>query len=159
MKRSGKFYRINEATVMKELGLKPTKNSGSGWVEKEDGQDENLICQLKSTDANSIKVNKQDLDTLAYNANVAHKIPIFAIQFLQSNETYLIVKPEMLEVLAKYLKTDIIENDKYNDLIDLSDTVKSKTADKKVVKSGINARNAFVEEQNKKYKKRGKSAI
>ena len=32
MKRSGKFYRKNEAEVMKALGLKPTKNSGSGWV-------------------------------------------------------------------------------------------------------------------------------
>lgn len=32
MKRSGKFYSKNEAEVMKALGLKPTKNSGSGWV-------------------------------------------------------------------------------------------------------------------------------
>lgn len=31
-KRSTKFYRRNEAEVMKSLGLKPTKNSGSGWV-------------------------------------------------------------------------------------------------------------------------------
>ena len=27
MKRSGKFYRKNEAEVMRALGLKPTKNS------------------------------------------------------------------------------------------------------------------------------------
>ena len=27
IKRSGKFYRKNEAEVMKSLGLKPTKNS------------------------------------------------------------------------------------------------------------------------------------
>ena len=27
-KRSGKFYRRNEAEVMESLGLKPTKNSG-----------------------------------------------------------------------------------------------------------------------------------
>ena len=32
MLRSGKFYRRNEAEVMKSLGLKPTKNSGSGWI-------------------------------------------------------------------------------------------------------------------------------
>ena len=30
--RSFKFYRKNEEEVMKSLGLKPTKNSGSGWV-------------------------------------------------------------------------------------------------------------------------------
>lgn len=29
-KRSTKFYRKNEADVMKRLGFKPTKNSGSG---------------------------------------------------------------------------------------------------------------------------------
>ena len=38
MKRSGKFYRRNEQDVMAQLGLQPTKNSGSGWIEKEDGQ-------------------------------------------------------------------------------------------------------------------------
>ena len=43
-KRSTKFYRKNEAEVMKSLGMKPTKNSGSEWVEKEDGQNEQLIC-------------------------------------------------------------------------------------------------------------------
>ena len=32
MLRSGKFYRRNEAEVMKSLGLRPTKNSGSGWL-------------------------------------------------------------------------------------------------------------------------------
>ena len=29
-KRSTKFYRKNEADIMKRLGFKPTKNSGSG---------------------------------------------------------------------------------------------------------------------------------
>ena len=58
-KRTGKFYRKNEAEVMKSLGLIPTKNSGSGWIEKEDGQNDYVICQLKSTDAQSIKVTKK----------------------------------------------------------------------------------------------------
>lgn len=31
-KRTGKFYRENEKEVMLSLGLKPTKNSGSGWI-------------------------------------------------------------------------------------------------------------------------------
>ena len=59
--RSFKFYRKNEEEVMGALGLKPTKNSGSGWIEKEDGQNDYLICQLKSTDAQSIKVNQKDM--------------------------------------------------------------------------------------------------
>lgn len=152
MKRSGKFYRKNEANVMQELGLKPTKNSGSGWIEKEDGQDENLICQLKSTDANSIRVNKQDLDILAYNAGVSHKLPIFAIQFLQSDETYLIVKPDDVKILANYLKTGIIDSDR--NVIDLSDATESMVVKKTIkIKSSVNARNAFHVEQNKKFRK------
>ena len=59
MKRSGKFYRRNEEDVMRRLGLEPTKNSGSGWIEKEDGQSEHVICQLKSTDAQSISIKKK----------------------------------------------------------------------------------------------------
>ena len=110
MKRSGKFYRKNEADVMRQLGFRPTKNSGSGWVEKEDGISEDAICQLKSTDANSIKVNKKDLDVLSYNAAVAHKLPVFAIQFLQSNEVYLIIKPELLCESAKYIETGEYES-------------------------------------------------
>ena len=31
-KRTTKFYRKNEEEVMESLGLKPTKNSGSGWI-------------------------------------------------------------------------------------------------------------------------------
>ena len=57
-KRSGKFYRKNEQDVMRSLGLEPTPNSGSGWIVKEDGQTDDLICQLKSTDANSIRIIK-----------------------------------------------------------------------------------------------------
>lgn len=31
-KRSGKWYRKNEAEIMRDLGLRPTINSGSGWI-------------------------------------------------------------------------------------------------------------------------------
>ena len=62
-KRSTKFYRKNEEEVMRSLGLTPTKNSGAGWIEKEDGQNEHVICQLKSTDAQSIRVIQKDIHT------------------------------------------------------------------------------------------------
>ena len=88
-KRSTKFYRKNEQEVMEALGLRATKNSGSGWIEKEDGQNDYLICQLKSTDAQSIRINQKDIRILESNANVAHKIPIFAIQFLNTGEVWL----------------------------------------------------------------------
>lgn len=158
MKRSGKFYRRNEAEVMKMLGLKPTKNSGSGWIEKEDGQSEDVICQLKSTDASSIKVNKKDLDVLSYNAAVAHKLPVFAIQFLQSNEVYLIVKPEMLCEAAKYIETG--EYTTANEFvgIDLSEHEEVAATRSRVIKSSSKAREEFRKETEKRYKKEKRSA-
>lgn len=161
MKRSGKFYRKNEAEVMKSLGLKPTKNSGSGWVEKEDGQSEHVICQLKSTDAQSIKVNKKDLDVLSYNAAVAHKLPVFAIQFLQSNEVYLIIKPEMLCEAAKYIETgeyDSAQSHLEFMGVDLSEHEDMTVTPKRVIKSSSNAREKFHQENEKKFKKEKRSA-
>ena len=158
MKRSGKFYRKNEAEVMLSLGLKPTKNSGSGWIEKEDGQSEDVICQLKSTDANSIKVNKKDLDVLSYNAAVTHKLPVFAIQFLQSSEVYLILKPEMLCEAAKYIETGEYESANEFVGIDLSEHEDMTTCTKKVVKSSSNARERFKMENERKFKKEKRSA-
>lgn len=162
MRRSGKFYRKNEAEVMRSLGLKPTANSGSGWIEKEDGQSDDVICQLKSTDANSIKVNKKDLDVLSYNADVAHKIPVFVIQFLQSNEVYLIVKPEVLCDAAKYIETgeyDTVQS-RYDFIgVDLSELESTTASTKIVVKSSSNARERFRNENEQKYKKGSKSAL
>lgn len=158
MKRSGKFYRKNEANVMRSLGLEPTPNSGSGWLVKEDGQSENVICQLKSTDAQSIKVNKKDLDVLSYNAAVTHKLPVFAIQFLQSNEVYLIVKPEMLCEAAKYIETgEYISANEFVG-IDLSEHEEITSKPKKVIKSSSNAREQFRKENERKFKKEKRSA-
>lgn len=105
MRRSGKWYRKNEEEVMRQLGLEPTPGSGCGSIWKEDGQSEDVICQLKSTDKQSIRVQKQDIDTLLYNAAVAHKLPVFALQFIQSQEVYLLVRPEDLVEITSYIQT------------------------------------------------------
>ena len=159
MKRSGKFYRRNESEVMKSLGFKPTKNSGSGWIEKEDGISEDCICQLKSTDANSIKVNKKDLDSLNYNAAVTHKLPVFAIQFLNSQEVYLIIKPEDLSEIANYIKTgERISTEDFVgvDTNKLEDVVTKETIK---IKSSSSAREKFNRENEKKFRKEKKSAL
>lgn len=143
---------------MKSLGLKPTKNSGSGWVEKEDGISDAVICQLKSTDKESIKLNKRDIDVLNYNAGVCHKMPVFAIQFLQSNEVYLLVKPDMLTDIAKYIETGTYTSQ--NDFLDLdvSDTEETTVKTKRKIKSSSSARIRFNEENEKKFKKERRSA-
>lgn len=134
---------------MEMLGLEPTINSGSGWIQKEDGESENILCQLKSTDAQSIKVNKKDIDTLEYHASVSHKLPLFAIQFLQSNEVFLIARPEVFLEIAKYIKTGEIE--KTENLI--NENSKQSKVNVKSIKSSREAREQFYEEKNKKYRK------
>lgn len=143
---------------MKSLGLKPTKNSGSGWVEKEDGISDAVICQLKSTDKESIKLNKRDIDVLNYNAGVCHKMPVLAIQFLQSNEVYLLVKPDMLTDIAKYIETGTYTSQ--NDFLDLdvSDVEETTIKTKRKIKSSSSARIRFNEENEKKFKKERRSA-
>ena len=60
-KRSTKWYRKNESEVMHRLGLKPTKNSGSGWIEKCDGESRHFLCELKSTDHESFSIKQSVL--------------------------------------------------------------------------------------------------
>lgn len=146
--RGTKWYRKNEAEVMDRLGLTPTINSGSTWIEKGDGQSEEVICELKSTDANSYRINKSDLDTLEYNSMVVHKLPVFAIQFLKTDELYLMVKPEYLLDLAKYIKTGEVR-EKPEELVK---DVKPRKP-KKQVKSSKAAREEFYKEQAERYNK------
>lgn len=151
MKRSGKFYRKNEREVMQSLGLQPTYNSGSGWIEKEDGQNEDVICQLKSTDAQSIKINQKDIRILEKNALTSHKIPLFAIQFLNTDEVWLMIKPEDLVDMAEYIETGTIEH--REDKFVFNDIQRTEVKPKKVVKSSMEARQQFKMEQENKYKK------
>lgn len=155
MKRSGKFYRKNEAEVMKALGLVPTKNSGSGWIEKEDGQNENVICQLKSTDAQSIRIVQKDIHTLVHNAEVTHKIPVFAIQFLNTGEVWVLSKPENLQDISKFLKGEKIE--KFDLELEVGHEVGHQEPFRQI-KSGGSAREEFKKEYEKKYMKGLKSA-
>lgn len=115
MKRNQKFYRKNESDVMKSLGFRPTKNSGSGWIEKEDGISEHCVCQLKSTDKDSICVKKHDLEVLKYNAIVSHKIPVLAIQFLESDDIWIMVKPEDVQYIQGIL------SEKYEKYVETKD--------------------------------------
>lgn len=164
-KRTGKFYRKNEAEVMKSLGLVPTKNSGSGWIEKEDGQNDYVICQLKSTDAQSIKVNQKDIHILEYNASVTKKLPMFAIQFLNTDEVWLMVKPSDISEIAKYIDTGEcnVQQGIFHDILpNITPDVTPHTTNqkkRKVICSGSSERERMRKEREKKYGKKSKSAI
>lgn len=153
-KRSGKFYRKNESEVMKQLGFTPTPNSGSGWVSKEDGENENCLCQLKSTDANSIKINKLDIDKLIYHSNISKKLPVFAIQFLESNEVLILLRPEDITDIANYIDT----GKKPNKESLIQDVGVTRHKNKKIIKSSSNARDEFNELIEEKFRKKMRSA-
>lgn len=149
MKRSGKFYFKNEKEVMKSLGLEPTKGSGSGWIEKEDGQNEYIIAQLKSTDAMSTSIKLKDITTLEYNASVTRKIPLFIIEFLQTGELYFLVKLENIPEVNQYINCG--ECNKPNEaIIDDDDKLEVEI---KAIKSSKQSRNKFWKNREKEWKK------
>nr|DAN88821.1 MAG TPA: hypothetical protein [Caudoviricetes sp.] len=157
MKRTGKFYRNNEAETMKRYGLNPTKNSGSGWIEKEDGENDILLCQLKSTDAESIKINLLDLHKLFYHCDTSHKSGVFMIQFLSTNEEYILIRPEDVQDVARGIKHNhkykLLSKDKVEPegLLVAPGTTKQNTP--KVKTGSKAARNKFYQEREKLYGK------
>lgn len=108
-KRSTKFYRKNEAEVMHRLGFKPTRNSGATWIEKCDGQSDHCICELKSTNNSSFTVKQEYLHTLESHAIEAHKLPVFAFQFLNTDEVWLSVKESDIETFKDLVRQSVLE--------------------------------------------------
>lgn len=159
-RRSTKWYRKNEEEVMERLGLEPTKNSGAGWVEKEDGQNDYLICQLKTTDAGSVSVKRKDLDILEYNAGVSHKIPVFALQFIgnTTENVWIMMKPEDIQQVSEYMKTGSCE--KSVSQVDIDADINDRTIKKAMIQSGRRNRDLYErnleKEREQKYGKRGK---
>lgn len=108
-KRATKWYRKNEAEVMHRLGFKPTRNSGATWIDKGDGQNEHCICELKSTDNASYRLEQTTLHTLEANAIEAHKLPVFALQFLNVDEIWVSVKETDIEAFKQLVRASVLE--------------------------------------------------
>ena len=160
MRRSGRDWFKNEKEVMELLGLKQVPGSGSSWVAREDGENDDVLCQLKSTDAGSIRVQLQDIHELQVHALTSHKLPVFAIQFRQTNEVFLLVSPLELHDAAKYLA----DPTSFKQLVlePAMDAAIRETEDwdpPKVVKSSSKSREKFQREREKNYKKKGRSAL
>lgn len=107
-KRSTKWYRKNEAEVMHRLGLKPTKNSGAGWIEKCDGENEHFLCELKSTDHESFSIKQSVLHVLEHHALEAHKIPLFAFQFINRDEVWVAIKEDDIQAYRELIERDVL---------------------------------------------------
>ncbi len=149
MKRSGKYYYKNEREVMESLGLKQVKGSGNQWdSSKEDGENDYILCQLKSTDANSIRVQQVDIRKLEEHAQVSHRTPVFAIQFLNTGEVWLMAKPEDIPYVSEYIVTG--KTEKRENVIEVKDVKQKK---KRVISSSASAREQFEQERRNKYDK------
>ena len=149
MKRSGKFYSKNEKETLSKLGLRPIPFSGAGWIEKEDGENEFSLVQLKSTEASSYRVDMLDIKKLEYHASVSNKVPIFLIQFLKHDKIYALVNLEDLDDLY-----DILNNKEKVIKKKVGDCYKEASVNKKMIQSSSKARKQFFEEKEKQYAKR-----
>lgn len=151
-KRSGKFYSQNEKRTLKALGLTPAPASGAGWVVKEDGENETLMVQLKSTDSLSYRVSRLDMKKLEFHAEVSNKVPVFLVQFLKDDRLYAIVDVNNIDDLFYGLKgikpkESIINNNNilYNNNL---------SVDKPIIKTNKDLRDKFFLEQEKKFRKK-----
>ena len=155
MKRSGKLYYSYERETIEMQRMRQVTCSCYGWEDKKNGENEHLLCQLKSTDGNSIGVKKIDIDKLLLNAEPEHKLPVFAVQFLKSGEVYLLVRPIDIEEVAEYLDTGVVKRSEEDDIVEVK---KIRAKKKPVVRSSESARERFKAENNRKYKKKERSA-
>lgn len=145
MKRSGKFYSNNEKKTLKSLGLIPAPMSGAGWVIKEDGENETLMVQLKSTDSSSYRISMLDIKKLEYHASVSNKVPVFLVQFLKQDKIYAIV--DINDIGELYNGLENKENVIHKKTIVIDN--KENLIERKVVKSNKKARDKFFEERSK----------
>jgi hypothetical protein len=114
-KKQIKFWFKNEKELMKSLGLNPTPGSGNRLI-KEDGQNEYLIAQLKSTEGSAISIRLTDVNTLLYNAAVTHKLPIFINQFI-GGPLLVSMRLEDMEKILELLKSGFTKLPKYDIMI------------------------------------------
>lgn len=157
MRRSGRDWYKNEREVMELLGFKQVPGSGSSWIAREDGENEHCLCQLKSTDAQSIRVQLQDIHELQVHAAVSHKTPVFAIQFRESNEVFLLVKPDDTRFLSDYIRHPAGRLEPLNKDALVVDELDAWQPPRSVA-SSKSARDRFARENEKKFKKKGKKA-
>lgn len=145
MKRSGKFYSRNEKETLLSLGLKPAPMSGAGWIVKEDGENEVVMIQLKSTDSSSYRLDLLDMKKLEYHADVSKKLPVFLIQFLKADKIYAVVDINSLDELGKAFKTG-----KVGKKIVIEDNEEMEVK-RKVIKSSKKSREKFFKERGEKF--------
>ena len=88
-KRLSKYYFDLEKKILKSLGLKCCKGSGNTWLEKEDGYNNKVLVQLKTTESKNIIITYNDWLKLQYHAKMCGKIPIFINYLIDKDELFI----------------------------------------------------------------------
>lgn len=118
-RRHQKDWFENEKKVMQKLGLRPQAQSGAGW-RKEDGESDDVLCQLKSTDGQSMRIQRLDVEKLIYHADCVNKIPVFVIQFM-NGPVLVCVPPDEIGNISDYLNKGLFEKNTSSFVVTLSD--------------------------------------
>ena len=162
-KRSTKWYRKNEEEVMKRLGFKPTINSGATWISKGDGESEHCLCELKSTDHESFSIKQSVLHHLEAQAIEAHKLPVFAFQFINTDEVWVAIKESDIEAFKAILQGQEIKNNFDISLDETEEKVYDSTCKQGNTKENLKARMAYMkqreqerEQNNREFKRMNK---
>lgn len=148
-KRTGKFYFNNEKDTLSKLGLTPTPGSGSGWIIKEDGENDLVMVQLKSTDSSSYRIDMMDIKKLEYHAQTSNKVPIFLVQFLKQDKIYAVVDIENINDL--YNAFELKEAPKRMQIGNDANIIKDAK-----IKASKNSRDKFYKEQENKFSSKSK---
>ena len=92
---------------------------------------------------------------------VSHKLPVFAIQFLNTNEVFLLIRPEDLQDISGSMKGEKPKSSR-SDFLGIETQVLEAQEDipksNKIIKSSGNARESYMKAHDKKFEKKSKSA-
>ena len=119
-------------------------------IEKEDGENENVLVQLKSTDSSSYRLDMLDMKKLEYHASVSRKLPIFLVQFLKQDKIYAIVEVGDIPDLAIALETGSVPPRSFFE----EDEINEAKPKRQKVKASAKAREQFFKERSEKFGKR-----
>ena len=94
---------------MAQIGLSNCKGSGNGFLEKEDGFNNEVIAQLKSTDTTHYDLHQDDLEILKYHASIDHKKLLFLIEYLQWAELWFVcLRENIVEIVVSMFRVEVL---------------------------------------------------
>ena len=157
-RETSRYWYKNEKEVMRRLGLKSTLGSGSGPIEKEDGYNDEILLQLKSTAKRQITVHKKDVDDLIVHAMVEHKAPVFAVNFVEDGSVWLMVRPQDIQALLSLPEPVRGAVRPKARPVPKQASKEAQAQSGRVIASSVEAREEYREEQRKRYEKKERPA-